>query len=106
MHICAVIKGKLRVTWSLRIFSEGLRLNTDAYVELVITVVKLWTTRIANGSRIRPPATPLGNVENGWRRIFATTPVPMFGLLTACIIMHGALLRKAPIAVPVLQKPS
>ena len=30
-------------------FREGLRLNSDAYVDLLITVVKLWITRVANG---------------------------------------------------------
>ena len=30
-------------------FREGLRLNSDAYVELLITVVKPWITRVANG---------------------------------------------------------
>ena len=30
-------------------FREGLWLNSDAYVELLITVVKPWITRVANG---------------------------------------------------------
>ena len=30
-------------------FTEGLRLNSDAYIELLITVVKPWTTKVANG---------------------------------------------------------
>ena len=30
-------------------FRECLRLNSDAYVELLITVVKPWITRVANG---------------------------------------------------------
>ena len=30
-------------------FREGLRLNSDAYVELLITVIKPWMTRVANG---------------------------------------------------------
>ena len=30
-------------------FREGLRLNSDGYVELLNTVVKPWITRIANG---------------------------------------------------------
>ena len=33
----------------LHLFREGHRLNSDAYVELLITVVKLWITRVANG---------------------------------------------------------
>ena len=33
----------------LRIFSDGIRLNSDAYLELLITVVKPWITRVANG---------------------------------------------------------
>ena len=51
----------------LHYFREGLRLNSDDYVELLITVVKPWITRVANGSRIQPPATPLGKVKNGCR---------------------------------------
>ena len=31
-------------------FIEGLRLTSDAYVELLITVVKPWITRVANGT--------------------------------------------------------
>ena len=30
-------------------FRKGLRLNSDAYVVLLITVVKPWITRVANG---------------------------------------------------------
>ena len=30
-------------------FKEGLRLNSDAYVELLFTVVKPWITKVANG---------------------------------------------------------
>ena len=30
-------------------FRERLRLNSDAYVELLIIVVKPWITRVANG---------------------------------------------------------
>ena len=30
-------------------FREGLRMNSDAYVELLITVVKPWITWVANG---------------------------------------------------------
>ena len=33
----------------LHCFREGLRLISDAYVELLITVVKPWITRVANG---------------------------------------------------------
>ena len=63
------------------------------------------------GSRIRAPVTPLEKIKNGCRRIFMTTPVPMFGLqipqiLTTWIIMYVELLIKTPIAVLVLQKPS
>ena len=32
-----------------RFVFEGLRLNSDDYVELLITVVKPWITRVANG---------------------------------------------------------
>ena len=90
-------------------FREGLRLNSDAYVELLITVVKPCITRVSNGSRIQPPTTPMGKVKNGFWKNFATTPVPMFGLrtphiLAPWIIMYRALLRKKPIAMPVLQK--
>ena len=94
-------------------FRQGLRLYSDAYVELLITVVEPWITRVGYlyGSRIRPPKTPLGKVKNGCWRIFTTTPFPMFGLrtpqiLTLWIIMYGALLRKMSIAAPVLQKHS
>ena len=31
------------------IFREGVRLNSDAYVEWLITVVEPWITRVANG---------------------------------------------------------
>ena len=31
------------------LFKEGLRLNSDAYMELIITVVKPWITRVTNG---------------------------------------------------------
>ena len=30
-------------------FREGFRLNSDAYVELLIIVAKTWITRVANG---------------------------------------------------------
>ena len=33
----------------LHFFREGLRLNSDAYMELIITVVKPRITRVANG---------------------------------------------------------
>ena len=82
-------------------FREGLMLNSDAYVELLITVVKPWITRVANDrpnvwQQDSAPATPLGKVKNGCRRISTTTPVPMFCLLTPqiltpWIIMYGAL---------------
>ena len=39
----------VRVMWYLLIFSDGLRLNSDAYVELLITVVKPLITRVTNG---------------------------------------------------------
>ena len=81
-------------------FREGLRLNSDAYVDLLITVVKLWITRVANG---RPRVWlqdsafchTSGKVINGCGRIF-TTPDPMFDLrtphiLTPWIILYGAL---------------
>ena len=31
------------------LFREGLRLNSDVYVELLITIVKPWITMVANG---------------------------------------------------------
>ena len=31
------------------LFREGLRLNSDTYMELLITVVKPWIIRVANG---------------------------------------------------------
>ena len=81
------------------LFREGLRLNSDAYVELLITVVKPWITKVANDrpyvwQQDSAPATPLGKVKNSFRRIFMTTPVPMFSLrtpqiLTPWIIMYG-----------------
>ena len=51
----------------LHFFREGLRLNSDAYVELLITVVKPWIARLANGRPYvwlhdSPPATPLVEV--------------------------------------------
>ena len=54
----------------LHFYREGLRLNSDAYVKLLITVVKPWITRVSNGrpcvwQQDSPPATPLGNVING-----------------------------------------
>ena len=66
-------------------FREGLWLNSDAYVELLITVVKPWMTRVANGrlyvwQQDSAPATPLGKVKTGCWQIFTTTPVSMFGL--------------------------
>ena len=33
----------------LHFFREGIRLNSDAYVDLLNTVVKPWITRVANG---------------------------------------------------------
>ena len=77
-------------------FREGFRLNSDANVELLITVVKPCITRISNG---RPyvwqlnsaPAIPLGKVKNGYQRIFTATTVPMFGLRTPQILTHGLL---------------
>ena len=33
----------------LHFFKEGLRLNSDAYMDLLITVVKRWITRADNG---------------------------------------------------------
>ena len=49
-------------------FREGLRLNSDAYAELLITVVKPWITRVANGrpyvwQQDSASATPLGKVK-------------------------------------------
>ena len=43
----------------LHFFREGLRLNSDAYLELLITVVKPWITMVDHvyGSRILLPAT-------------------------------------------------
>ena len=32
-------------------FREGLRLNSDAYLELLVTIVKPWITRVANDWR-------------------------------------------------------
>ena len=65
-------------------FREGLRLNSDAYVELLITVVKPWITRVANGrsyvwQQDSAPCHTAGKRKK-CRRIFKTTPVPMFGL--------------------------
>ena len=34
---------------ALHFFREGLRLNSDAYAEMLITVVKPWITRVVNG---------------------------------------------------------
>ena len=70
-----------------RFFRDCLRLISDAYVEMLITVVKPWITRVGHmyGNKIRPPATPLGEVKNCWQ-IFTTTPVPMFGLRTPQIL--------------------
>ena len=56
-------------------FREGLRLNSDAYVELLITVVKPWITRVANGrpyiwQQDSAPCHTSGNVKNGCQRIF------------------------------------
>ena len=98
-----------------KIFREGLRLISDADVELLITVVKSWITRVANGRSYVWQQDfahcPLGKVKNGCRRIFATAPFLMFGLqapqiLAPWIIMYRALLRKTPITVPVLHKHS
>ena len=95
-------------------FREGLRLNSDAYVELLITVIKPWITRVANGRPFvwQQDLAPCHTwKKNGSLQIFLTTPVPLFGLrtpqiITPWIIMYVALLRKIPIAVPVLQKHS
>ena len=47
-------------------FREGLRLNSDAYVELLITVVMPWITRVANGRPyVWQQDSPLGKVQNG-----------------------------------------
>ena len=51
-------------------FRECLRLNSDAYVELLITVAKLWKTRVVmvghmHGNGIWNPVTPLGMEKNG-----------------------------------------
>ena len=53
----------------LHFFREGLRLNSDACVELLIAVVKLWITRVSYGrpyvwQQDSAPATPLGKVKN------------------------------------------
>ena len=46
-------------------FREGLRLNSDAYVEFLITVVKPCITMVGHmyGSMIQLPATPLVKVK-------------------------------------------
>ena len=68
-------------------FREGLGLNSDAYLELLITVVKPWITRVANGrpyvwQQDSSPTIPLDKVINVFWRIFETTQVPMFCLQT------------------------
>ena len=47
-------------------FRDCLRLMSDAYAEILITVVKPRITRVGHvyRNRIRPPATPLGKVKN------------------------------------------
>ena len=69
------------------IFKEGLRLISDASVELLITMVKPWITSVANGrpyvwqQDLAPCHTSVKS-KNGYWRVFAATPVSMFGLRT------------------------
>ena len=81
---CASCEG---VAMPPHFFRKSLRLNSDAYVELMITIVKSWITMVANGrpciwQQDSAPATPLGKVKNCCRRIFASPSIPMFGLRT------------------------
>ena len=94
----------------ISICRKGIRGNSDDYVELLNTVVKPWIMRVVNGrpyvwQQDSAPCHTSGKSQNGCRRIFTTTPVPMFGLQTPQIL-YVALLRKTPITVPVLQKPN
>ena len=93
-------------------FREGQRLNSDACVELLITVVKPWITRVANvgpfGWQLDlAPCHTSGKSKKWLLAIFFDYTSPnVWPSNSPWIIMCGSLMRKRPIAVPVLQKRS
>ena len=94
-------------------FRVGLELNSDAYVELLITVVKPWITRVAND---RPyvwqlDSAPCHTSGKGIKWLLAhfckfTCPNVWPPNSPDLSPMDGLLLRMTPITVPVPQKHS
>ena len=68
---------------SSHFFREGIRLNSDAYVELLTTVVNPWIAIVANGrpyvwQQVSAPATLLGKIKYGCSRKNSPTTIFYF----------------------------
>ena len=77
-------------------FREVLMLNSDVYVELLITAAKPWITRAANGRSHVWPQDYDYTSSNVWP--------PNYPNLNPMDYYVWGAVEKSPIAVPVLQK--
>ena len=69
------------------VFKEGLRLNSDGYVELLSTMVKLWLERVAAErpyvrQQDSAPRYTSGKSQKLLSESLSTPPAPTCGLLT------------------------